>query len=164
MSSENGYRVPDVVGAVLGYRAWTVLGEGRGTRLASVTALNSKEPIMTLHAIWPPSRWTVAICPNNAAHNPTVPVEDCGCGLYSARSREQLVQLGYGVYGEVPDKVIGEIAMSGKVIPGSQGWRAEKARVTRLWVPYERPEWARVLGEVYGVPVELANLFGSEGR
>jgi hypothetical protein len=54
-------------------------------------------------------------------------------------------------------RAIGEVALVGKVIRGTQGWRAERARPLRLWVPYEHWRLVRKLAQTYRVPVGLTD-------
>ncbi len=151
-------RVPDVVGEVNGWRAWRLVGTKTLPRLMSVT----HTPLACSRdagadSIWPPGRWFRATCPE---HVETVPDEGHTCGIYAARSREHLIALGYGVYADEENRVVGEIAYAGKVIPGSQGYRGELARVKRLIVPYELWEWVEPLERAYHVPATVGFLFG----
>lgn len=148
-------RIPDVVGEVVGWRAWKRVGSMMVPRLMSVTATSFS--VTHVDAIWPTNRWYEAQCPHG--HTGNVPVEGCKCGIYAARDRDQLIALGYGVYKKSDARVIGEVAFAGKVIPGKQGWRAQRARIKRLFVPYEDWRWADPLARAYNVPVEVAFLF-----
>jgi hypothetical protein len=147
--------VPDVIGEIVGWRAWKVRGDMRFPLLASVTHSGT---------VWHPSRWTYATCDEklvcrkaNDVGSHRIPGEHCTCGLYAARDREQLVQLGYGEGGTQRQPVfIGEVGFVGKVIPGSQGWRAEKGRIRRLIVPPDAFRWVEPLERLYRVPVEVA--------
>ena len=149
--SEVGVPIPDRFGEVIGWRAWKVMGPPRHPRLFSVTWGNT---------LWPTREWTVAQC--RRGHT-DVPMEGCSCGLYAARTREHLVGLGYNVYYDGGEPVvIGQVGLTGKVIPGTQGWRAEKGRIVRLYVPHDFWRLAKPLGEAYRVPVELSNTFAAE--
>lgn len=148
------FRIPDVLGEVTGFRAWGLQWNGRVPRLFSVTA--GSFGIELIDTIWPTNRWLQATCPNG--HEPgEVPVEDCSCGLYAAKTLEQLVTLQYGAYGAegVQDKAVGEVAFAGKVIEGTQGWRAERGRIVRLWLPLHQWKAVEPVGRTYGVPVGL---------
>jgi hypothetical protein len=50
------------------------------------------------------------------------------------------------------------------VIEGSQGWRAEYAYPTALYVPFETFSVAKPLQEAYGVPVKLLNLLDPDAK
>jgi len=154
-------RVPDFVGEVTGWRAWKRVGTIMVPRLMSVTA--TQFSVEHVDAIWPTNRWFVASCPHGHSSG-DVPVEGCKCGIYAARDRDQLIALGYGAYKREQHRVIGEVAFAGKVIPGSQGFKAQRARIKRLFVPYEDWRWAEPLAAAYNVPVEVAFLFNPHER
>ena len=159
-------RVPDVLGEIIAWRAWELVGTEQTPRLASVTALRiwktvDGEPM----AIWPTDRFFLARCPNG--HVEGVPVESCSCGLYAAKDMQQLIRLGYGAYGAdwQMNKIVGQVALSGKVIEGTQGWRAERGRVYRLWIPYEMdPAIGARLEAAYKVVVEPAQWIDGQWR
>jgi len=141
--------VPDVVGEITGYRAWKVIGSLKLPMLASVTHSGT---------IWHPDRWTYATCGDDLAchrcEDGRVPGEGCSCGLYAARDRAHLSTMSYRrPSADGKPKVIGEVGFAGKVIPGSQGWRAERGRVKRLFVPFSEWRWIEPLHDLYNVPV-----------
>jgi hypothetical protein len=146
--------VPDVIGEIVGWRAWRVIGQNvKLPMLASVTHGKT---------IWHPDRWTLATCGGKTychrCEDGRVPGEGCSCGMYAAKSREQLVDLGYNRGGDPRRPVfIGEVGFVGKVIPGSQGWRAEKGRIVRLYVPFQHFRYVEWLERLYQVPVLLDN-------
>ena len=148
--------VPDVAGEILGWRAWQVVGEGPYTRLQSVNAHEAFNVPREL-CIWPTDRWMFAVCPRGHTE---VPHAGCRCGLYAAETRKFLVEYGYANYSNTDDDlVMGVAGLVGKVIPGQQGWKAQRARVVRLEVPFEKESLARRLGDLYNVPVGLGYLF-----
>lgn len=154
MNALEDLRIPDVVGEISGYRAWRVEWCGRVPRLFSINAHTHSVDLDD--AMWPAARWFEAKC--NKCTPDEIPDEHCSCGLYAAKTIEQLVGLHYGAYGdELDDKVIGEVGFAGKVIEGSQGWRAEKGRIVHLWVPISKWEWVGPLEAAYRVPVSLAD-------
>jgi len=53
--------------------------------------------------------------------------------------------------------ILGQVANWGKVIEGTQGWRAARAYPVRMWVPFETWKLAAVIEEHYGVPVAVKN-------
>lgn len=138
--------IPDVAGEITGWRAWSVHWNPSTTEIELHSA--------TRRFAWPKKEWAFAACA--VASHSTPPAEKCSCGLYAAKTREQLVGMSYHHY-TTDDVVIGEVAMSGKVIPGTQGWRAQKARVQKVYVPYTRWRLAEEIAAAYGVPVELDN-------
>ena len=156
-------RVPDLAEEIVGWRAWRLIGTERLPLLASVSAASF---------IWHPGRWTVATCqgedhctrfpPGTEGFDGGVPGECCTCGMYAAASRTQLVSLGYNRGSEANPVLIGEAALVGKVIPGTQGWRAEKGRIRKLYVPFSDWRFVEPLQALYSVPVELDNTFKAE--
>jgi len=146
-------QVPDVIGEIVGYRAWKVQWLGRVPALFSVVHGDPET------GLWPPTRWMQAVCGRGHGHEPPdIPVEGCGCGLYAAKDMRQLIEMNYGRHHVGGDEtVIGEVGFAGKVIEGSQGWRAAKGRIVRLWVPLHKYEWATPLEATYRVPVGAAD-------
>jgi hypothetical protein len=141
---------------VIGYRGWKIARTDDGVRLCS--------PIFPM--MWTPGEWMVAECHSRAAmaddhrhaHDDPgnwPPVKGCGggghgCGFYAGRTREHLIQLGYGRYTQSDPSVIGRVQMQGKIIPAANGWRAQMCRTRTIYVPYELWELARDLKEAYG--------------
>ena len=162
--SESDLRVPDIVGELVGWRAWELVGDAYFPRLMSAV---QKASSVGAQAIWPTNRWFMATCLREPAHNEPgagIPVERCSCGIYAAKTLEQLSGLGYAAYYDVANAVVGEVAFAGKVIEGSQGWRAEKARIKRLWVPHRTWRYMEPLSSAYGVEVGLARMLGGQIR
>ena len=149
---EDGQFAPDFVGEMIGWRAWKVIGPPEKPRLYSAYGHADKKTML-----WPTDKWFEAVCPKG--HTDGVPVEDCSCGIYAAMTREQLVSLAYNAYSDEQNVVIGKVGFAGKVIPGTQGYRAEKARVIEVYVPYERWKFVESIARDYGVPVHLANTW-----
>jgi hypothetical protein len=154
----DGLLIPDMIGEVKAWRAWDVQWYGKVPFLWSATHKTWKRSDgSTGSGMWPPNRWYVAECPRGHQH-PDIPVESCSCGLYAAKDLDQLVDLGYGrMHYDENEKVLGEVGFAGKVIEGSQGWRAARGRIVRLWVPLHHYEWVAPLGRLYRVPVGVAD-------
>jgi hypothetical protein len=148
----DGKFAPDIVGELIGWRAWKVIGPPEKPRLYSAYGHADKKTML-----WPTDKWFEAICPKG--HVTDVPVEDCSCGIYAALTREHLVSLGYNSYSDEATTVIGKVGFAGKVIPGTQGYRAEKARVIEVYVPYERWKYVKSIERDYAVPVHLSNTW-----
>lgn len=147
-------KVPDVVGEIIGWRAWKIEGTPQFPQLHSATWASH----------WKPWTWTVAECNGSLtcsrSHDGRCPGEDCRCGMYAAASRVQLVDLGYNDFHTLSSKVvIGQVGLAGKVIPGDQGWRAEKARVVKLYVPHLFGELVEPLRRIYRCEVVTDNTF-----
>ena len=150
--------IPDVAGEILGWRAWKVSGEGQYLRLRSINARGFGVPEWA--CVWPPDRWMLALCVHHPTQEGVPHPAPCKCGLYSAATREHLLEYGYSHYqDERDDVVIGVAGLVGRVIPGRQGWRAERSRIVRLEVPYEKEPLARRLAEIYRVPTGLGVLW-----
>jgi hypothetical protein len=138
--------IPDVAGEIIGWRAWNVVGE-HDIRLGSVTHTSY---------IWHPgTKYVIAECSLHSTEE--IPDEKHPCGFYAAKTREHLLSMSYHRYTDTDNVVIGEVALSGKVIPGTQGWRAQKARIVKVYVPFEKWRLLEKIKEVYGVEVQLAN-------
>jgi hypothetical protein len=152
------HRAPDVIGEVTGWRAWQIVGSLRVPRLMSI---NAAARVGHDDAIWPTNRWLAARCPRG---HTDVPREGCSCGLYAAKTRSHLVELAYGAYGHGEIHAIGEVAFKGKVIEGTQGWKAEAGRIKRLIVPYEFWRYVDPLAAAYSVPVEVGLLWDERER
>jgi hypothetical protein len=132
--------IPDVAGIITGWRAWHVTTDGLLESLSQ-------------DHVWTPREATVATC---GKRHP-VPHEKCMCGLYAARTLDHLAGMGYNGYGADHFAIVGEVAMWGKVIVGTQGWRAQYAYPKRLLVPFEAWRHGKDLTNTYGVPAMLVN-------
>lgn len=140
---------------IIGWRAWEVAELGKLVRLHSVTA----------SAHWPIADWVYAKCGGESfcekSDDGRVPGEKCRCGLYAARDYDHLTrELGYSDYSTRDVRIIGQVAMAGKVIEGSQGWKAEKARVFHIYVPHTHWKLGKRLSEQYGVPYDTHRWIG----
>lgn len=150
-------RAPDVMGEIIAWRAWKVIGTERFPMLASVT-----------HGkfVWQPKAWTIAFCGGKDTCSRSLdghtPGETCTCGMYAAKDRKQLVSLGYNSYAGDQVVFIGEVGFTGKVVPGTQGYRAERGRIVRLYVPWEHFAYVDGLERLYGCEVLLDNTFNAE--
>jgi hypothetical protein len=95
-------------------------------------------------------------------HRPPEP--DCTCGIYAARSHRSLREMGYAAGPDdrhAPD-VVGEVWLWGRMMESTEILRAEFAYPKRLYVPHLRWRWAPPLRDLYGVPVEIKNVFTME--
>lgn len=159
-----------------GWRAWIVdrelprygnppklrsinAGSGWTSRTASVQSGVWTDPE---RYFWVPRRTAHAECAKGCEQI-DIPRLSCTCGFYSAKTSEQLLdELDYAYFD--PDtaqdtvRVIGTVANWGRVIEGSQGWRASKSYPTQLWVPYSASHLVKPLKEAYGCPVGLKNF------
>jgi hypothetical protein len=137
-------RVPDAVEPIIGWRAWALIGSGEsGPRLSSIAY-----PCM-----WLPREALEAECLRVSRCIP-MPGGECDCGIHALTTLD-------GVLDAVPRPwwppvVLGRVALWGRVVPGTKGWRAQFAYPTSLMV-MERWPWQckslRELESAYGVSV-----------
>lgn len=149
-------KAPDEIECVWGWRAWTLKASGP-VLLHSVTHSS---------CFWTPREPTVATCPYKGRRKShEVPGDDCSCGLYAAKTLEHLLDhMGYAGYdietGSI--RVVGKVKMWGKVIEGTQGWRAEFGYPERFYVPFEGWRHMERLSNAYGAECELLNTLRGE--
>jgi len=149
---DRDFQAPDVVGTVSGWRAWGIQADTprwAHPLLYSVT--------YTAY-FWEPRKLSQAECRRCGED---VPGEKCSCGFYSAKTLAHLMSMTYHQYDAEHNgyfHVVGKVANWGKVIEGSQGWRAQKSYPVALYVPFEAHYLAERLGDTYGVPVRLKNI------
>jgi hypothetical protein len=149
--------LPVVAGDVRGWRAWIVVCAGlREPRLRSLFH----------EVIWPTDQWLVAEARMDACYERH--------GICAARDREHLLSMHRYGAGSEPRYVegdrertgvvaIGEVALAGLIVPGERGFRAEKARVLSIVLPYVAWELVEPLRRAYRVPVRLANVLIDSG-
>lgn len=159
--------IPDEIGVVEGWRAWSVQAGSDGPPLLQSVTYSG--------AHWTPRQVTVATCAvgggraNGGRGKPKheVPDEHCRCGLYAAKNRDHLLGMHYPSYDAETGlwTVIGKVALWGKVIEGSQGWRAGKGYPQELYVPYEAvSDLAEPLERAYGIEVAPDNWLAPIGE
>lgn len=145
------FKAPDLIGTVEGWRAWRLSLEvppfGNCPKLYSAS----------FGYYWAPRQRARAECHIDTTH---VPGETCSCGFYAAKTLGHLRTMGYHSYVEGSGHItcVGRLAMWGKVIEGTQGWRGEYAYPVTLYLPFEGWRLGKPLREGYGVPVRLLNL------
>jgi hypothetical protein len=108
---------------IVGWRAWRVAATGDCLRLRSAV----------YDDVWTPGVELGATCPHRAH---AAPDESCTCGIYAARDPAGAVR--YLVGRDDPDvvhRVVGLVRLTGIVVEGRRGWRAQVAYPVRLWVP-----------------------------
>jgi hypothetical protein len=163
-------RAPDVIGPLVGWRAWYVKETDEGWRLSSI---HYSEP-------WPAGRQLEAEChrsryvatANESTHaRHEAPGKRCLCGVYAAKEVEQAKQYFVASYAGPegvppgPDYVhraVGQVSLWGRVLDCTLGYRASIAYPARLWIPTRRPDGEHIDVEAvalglldYGVPVDL---------
>jgi hypothetical protein len=163
--TETGDRAPDELGTVTGWRAWRV---ARKPEEDGSVLLRSA----SYDYVWVPFEKARASCESCRSEDPgsrdCVPGEHCSCGFYTAKTLPHLRSMGYHMYDSEHDgevTIVGRVANWGKVIPGTQGWRAEYAYPEMLYVPFEVARMlARAVADTYGVPVTLLNLLDPSAK
>ena len=109
-------RAPDYAEPLIGWRVWCVVETADGLRLASV-----------IHdELWPVGQELVARCQTERHHE--APVEACACGIHAAR--EPAYVLSYLRGRDEPTvvaRVLGRVALWGRVVEHAGGWRASHA-------------------------------------
>lgn len=153
--------VPDVIGEIIGWRAWTVVEpKSRHPRLRSANAAGT---VGIENAIWPTNRWLYAVCPHGHEGD-EIPEMNCGCGLYAAKELDHLLDYGYAQFNRDGVTAVGEVGFAGKVIEGSAGWRAQRGRIIRLYLPLSQGELGAKLAAAYNVPFEVAPWWATDPR
>lgn len=163
--SENA---PDLIGPILGWRAWCVRETEEGWRLYSIHYGEAWPVRNDLTAWCYRSRYLSTA--NNISHNRHIaPTKDCFCGIYGANEFAQVRQYVIASYLSCetvpPDyvhRVVGQVSLWGRVVQCSQGYRAGNAYPARLWLPVRRPDGKSIDVDAiafgladYGIPIEL---------
>jgi hypothetical protein len=114
-------RVPDYISPVVAYRAWQLDAMG----LKSLCG-----------ELWRPGRSLAAACRasvRGTAHDVhDAPQMNCTCGIYAAKSQEDLRTAGYAGFG-----IHGEVYVWGTVVEHELGWRAQYACPKNFFLPLE---------------------------
>jgi hypothetical protein len=147
METGNAVRELDEAAPVAGWRVWVVTETAAGLRLGSVLH----------HDVWTPGTTALATCRRHddlfAEPLPPhgTPGFECGCGFHAAR--DPVDAFSYLRGRDEPAtvcRILGEVALWGRLVETEAGWRAAAAYPVRLYV--DDPELAGALA-VYGVPV-----------
>jgi len=109
-------KIPDYVSPIVAYRVWN-------WDLAGLTSLNGER--------WQPGHAMTALCKLGSNHHQP-PQRWCSCGIYSARSLDQLRDIGYAACA-----ICGEVYLWGTVVEHEFGWRTQFAYPKSLVVPFE---------------------------
>jgi hypothetical protein len=149
---ETGSAVRELVEAapVVGWRAWVVTETAAGLRLGSVV----------YDEVWTPGTTALATCRRREDFfaepllEHETPGLECGCGYHAARdAADALSYLRGRNEPATVCRILGEVAIWGRVVETEAGWRAGAAYPFRLYVPDDA-----IAGElaVYRVPVVSA--------
>jgi hypothetical protein len=145
-------RVPDLVEEILGWKVLAVVARGEfrdGTGHSHHIVVPNTFASPLWDTVWPADGWLRATC--SEQHQP--PAEDCTCGVYAVASPSDAA----AYVGEAPLTTLARVALAGKLIPATRGWRAERARIvalTRTGIGVH--EWAGLFAAVarrYDVPI-----------
>jgi hypothetical protein len=147
MKTGNAIRELGEAAPVIGWRVWVATATPEGLRLGSVLH----------HEVWTPGTTALASCRRHddlfaepmAPHR--TPSAACGCGFHAAR--DPVDALRYLQGRDEPETVcrlLGEVALWGRLVETETGWRAAAAYPVRLYLADETIAEAL---DVYGVPV-----------
>lgn len=156
-------RAPDYAQAVEAWRLWLVVQRGELLRLRSVI----------YDAVWSPGEPLVAECLHGRrswkrpwrtqCRTHAAPDQPCRCGIYALQDPTGLQPYlsGYPVRDSLR-RVVGRVALWGKVAESKRGWRASRAYPLELYVPVAscasgRREADAVAAGLtdYGVPTQV---------
>ena len=149
---ETGNAVRELVeaGPVVGWRAWVVTETAAGLRLGSVL----------YDEVWTPGTTALAACRRREDFfaepllEHATPGLDCGCGYHAARDpADALSYLRGRNEPTTVCRILGEVAIWGRVVETEAGWRAAAAYPFRLYTPDDAIAEALA---AYGVPVVSA--------
>jgi hypothetical protein len=113
---------PDYAEALIGWRVWCVVETRHGLRLASVIK----------DELWPLGEELVAHCAADADHD--APQQECTCGIYAAREPATVWTYLRGRDDPpVVRRVLGRVALWGRVVEHEHGWRASHALPLELY-------------------------------
>lgn len=140
--------VEPVVGDLIGYRVFDLAGG----RLSSISKQTTWEP-----------GWNDADCARGKKH--PAPDPHCGCGFWVYRTMMRALEQfdddleiqvpnsnGFGDFDGVRGVVLARVQIAGRVIVGTEGWRAERAAILNLYAD-DRAELLQETAEAYGVTV-----------
>jgi hypothetical protein len=147
-------RIPDEIGYKIGWRTWKVSPD------LPAYGLPPKIHSVTHPYFWAPRKAMRAECA--FGHDEHVPGETCYCGFYSAKTLNHLAGMHYHQYsGSTWLNIVGKVANWGKVIEGTQGWRAEWAYPLEFYIPFEYlASLGKPIRDGYGVPIKPMNVLG----
>jgi hypothetical protein len=132
-------KTPDYMTVLTGWRAWGVDTFRNEWRLTSLGQSGK----------WPVRKKISARCKSGSAGPHPAPAWDCYCGIWAFKDLENLTSA-LAAYDHV--SIIGTVSLWGRVIETSNGFRAEYAYPSELWLLDDHME---DIGRVYGVPVRV---------
>jgi len=119
--------VPLYIDPVRGLRAWRHARQEDGRVLLYPLVMHSESP-------WPVGEWiTAQRHVSGFGDDHAAPGRLCNCGIHAIASKDALLrQYGFSIH------TLGEVELAGRVIVHSGGWRAERARISAIFV-WDRP-------------------------
>lgn len=131
-----------------GWRAWSIVDfHRRGNSVEKrLQALGTKP-------IWEPYQPNVATCVTDGTHE--APWPTCRCGFWAFKDRKHVEQALFSNYGGEKGKVIGQIALWGRVLETTRGYRGEYAYPQTLQFVEVKDEIAAEVAALYGVPYSI---------
>lgn len=156
---------PDLVEPILAWRGWLVVDTPAGVRLHSTARAQVWGPGVPVTATCrPPSR--LLPWPRRAPH--PAPAEGCTCGVHAAGDLPGALQIldPYARLGwRVRHRILGTVALWGRVVECADGWRAEHGYPAELIISARRlhgvpvPDLEDITTALvsYGVPVRVVD-------
>lgn len=133
---------------ITGWRAWKIVDfERRGSISEKRLQALGTSPI------WEPYQSNIATCTTDGTHE--APWPSCRCGFWAFKTREHVERSLFETYGGERGKVIGQIALWGRVLECTRGFRGEYAYPQTLqFVEVDKKTAADVAGR-YGTPYSI---------
>jgi hypothetical protein len=123
--------IPDYVSPIVAYRVWRWDGPGLASLLRG-------ESWPTGHALTAQCNRVPGLCVGSDNNGHQAPKESCTCGIYAARSLDQLREMRYAALAICGEAYLcGEVYLWGVVVELKLGWRAQFAYPKNLVVPFE---------------------------
>lgn len=135
--------VPDIAGALVGWRCWGLARTNNGIRLASHG-----------QTIWPTGEPMEATCGGGKEH--ASPATKCTCGIYALSEHDGFP---YYRYDGATYAVYGQIYLWGQVVRGTKGYRAQYGYPKALTLAHKDWKYIQPLRDAYRVPIRLDNPY-----
>lgn len=130
---------------ITGWRAWRIVDFQRRGNISE-----KRLQALGTSPVWEPYQANVAICNTDGSHE--APWPTCHCGFWAFKEREHVERSLFETYGGEKGKAIGQIALWGRVLECTHGYRGEYAYPQTLqFVEVEKGTADEVAG-LYGVP------------
>lgn len=168
------WRVPDLSHYITGYRAWRITYRVRGqarivdteervdltrVRKQRVDRVTLNSMVAGTREAWLRKQKAVASCRHRHDHHRHLeaPQRDCSCGIYAKPTLVDAIEYGYSE--RDPAIVYGAVALWGRVIVHTEGWRAQYAYPLWLFADERLPQSVlTALADVYGVKVHVGHI------